>query len=118
MLIPKKSDALEVGDYRLISLPHSFSKLFAKLLANRIRPCMKDLVATNQSAFIRDRNMHDNYLLVKQVASKIPARKNRCVFLKLDISRAFDSLSCPFLFEVLCAKGFRGRCLRWLVVLL
>lgn len=29
VLIPKKADAQRVGDYRPISLPHSFSKLFA-----------------------------------------------------------------------------------------
>ena len=105
-LIPKKSDTIEVGDYMPISLPHSFSKLFAKLLANRVRRRMPDLVSANQSAFIRGRNLHDNYLLVRQVARKIHARKNPGVFLKLDITCAFDSLSWLFLFEVLRAKGF------------
>lgn len=106
VLIPKKADAMEVGDYRPISLPHSFSKLFSKMLANRVRKRMQEIVATNQSAFIKGRNIHDNYLLVRQVARKIHATKQPGLFLKLDISRAFDSLSWSFLFEILKARGF------------
>lgn len=105
VLIPKKPDAESVGDYRPISLPHSAAKLFAKMLANRARRRMKEIVAANQSAFICGRHLHDNFLLVRQVARKIHARKEAGVFLKLDISRAFDSLAWPFLFEVMRSKG-------------
>lgn len=118
VLIPKKVDAELVSDYCPISLPHSMSKLFAKLLATRVRPRMKDIIAFNQSAFIKGRSLHDNFLLVRQVMRKISARKSKGVFLKLDISRAFDSLSWPFLFEVLKAKGFGDRWITWLTILL
>ena len=71
MLIPKKPDAELVGDYRAISLTHSAAKLFAKMLALKARKRMKEVVATHQSAFIQGRNLHDNFLLVRQVATKI-----------------------------------------------
>ncbi|KAM0831273.1 hypothetical protein ACQ4PT_065654 [Festuca glaucescens] len=54
-LIPKKDDAANVKDYRPISLVHSFAKLFAKLLANRLSPLMPALVDKSQSAFIKGR---------------------------------------------------------------
>jgi hypothetical protein len=69
-LIPKKQDVVGVGDYRPISLIHSFAKLCSKLLAARLRPKMGDLVSMNQSAFIKGRNLHDNFLLVHQLARK------------------------------------------------
>ncbi|KAK1691938.1 hypothetical protein QYE76_008635 [Lolium multiflorum] len=65
-LIPKKPDANVMGDYRPISLVHSFAKLFSKVLANRVRPRLANLVSANQSAFIRGRSLHDNFLLVRQ----------------------------------------------------
>lgn len=55
VLIPKKPDAVEVGDFRPISLTRSAAKVFAKMLANGARKQMKEVVAANQSAFIKTR---------------------------------------------------------------
>jgi hypothetical protein len=38
VLIPKKPDALTMGDYHPISLIHNITKIFSKLLANRLAP--------------------------------------------------------------------------------
>jgi hypothetical protein len=54
---------------------------------------MGSLVSTNQSAFLAGRSLHDNFVLVRQVARRIHTRRGTGVFLKLDVSRAFDSLS-------------------------
>jgi hypothetical protein len=68
--LPKKVDAEEPGDIRPINLVHSFAKLFSKVLANRLRPKMED-----RSAFIKGRNLHDNFILVRQMARKIKEDK-------------------------------------------
>jgi hypothetical protein len=117
-LIPKWPDAIEIGDFRPISLVHSFGKLFSKILANRLRNRLGDLVSVNQSAFIRGRCLHDNFLLVRQMARSLHARKITGVFLKLDLTRAFDSLSWAFIFEVLRQLGFGVLFLRWISLLL
>jgi hypothetical protein len=105
-LIPKRADAEEVGDFRPISLVHSFAKLFSKLLANRLRPKMEKLVSCNQSTFIQGRNLHDNFMLVRQLARKINSRREAGILIKLDISRAFDYLSWAFLLDVMHRLGF------------
>ena len=92
-MTPKKLDAERVGDYRPISLGHSFSKSFAKAFSDRARRRMAKLVQVNQLAFIKTRNPHDNFLLVRQVARKLHAKKIKGVILKLDLMRAFDSFS-------------------------
>lgn len=105
-LIPKKADALHAKDYRPISLIHSFAKLVAKILASRLAPHLDSLVAANQSAFIRGRCIHDNYMLVQQTIKLLQQKKVPSIFLKLDISKAFDSVSWSFLLEVLTHLGF------------
>jgi hypothetical protein len=74
-LIPKKQDATTIGDYRPISLVHSFSKLFSKVVANRLRKRLPDIISANQSAFVKRRCLHDNFLLVRQVARRINQRR-------------------------------------------
>jgi hypothetical protein len=53
VLIPKMNNATEIGDYRPLSLIHSFAKLFAKLLAISLRPRMGEIISANQSIFIK-----------------------------------------------------------------
>jgi hypothetical protein len=117
-LIPKKPDAQEVGDFRPISLVHSFAKLFSKLMLNRLRPKMEMLVSCNQSAFMKGRNLHDNFILVRQLARKIYSRKEVGVLLKLDISRAFDSVSWGFLLQILRRMGFPDIWIKWTAIAL
>ncbi|KAK1574356.1 hypothetical protein QYE76_018595 [Lolium multiflorum] len=116
-LIPKKPDAMEFKDYRPISLVHSFAKLFSKVMANRLRRRLGEVVSSNQSAFVRGRSLHDNFILVRQVARKINQRRQTGVLLK-DLTRAFDSISWSFLFEVLRRMGFGERFLKWVALLL
>ncbi|KAM0875832.1 hypothetical protein ACQ4PT_036554 [Festuca glaucescens] len=117
-LIPKRPDASEIKDYRPISLVHSFSKLFSKLIANRLCGRLDELVSPNQSAFVKGRALHDNFMLVRQVARRINQQRQPGILLKLDLSRAFDTISWAFLFEVLRAMGFGELFLKWIALLL
>jgi hypothetical protein len=117
-LIPKRPEAEETKDFRPISLVHSFAKLFSKMVANRLRPRLGELVSMNQSAFIKKRSLHDNFVMVRKVARKINMRRNTGVLIKLDLARAFDSISWSFLFEVLRRMGFGERFLKWIALLL
>jgi hypothetical protein len=104
-LLPKKPDALFIKDFRPISLIHSFAKLVFKVMDNRLVPLLPTLVPSNQSAFVRGRSIHDKFLFVQQM-EKALHRKEAHILLKLDISKAFDSVSWPFLLEVLQHLGF------------
>ena len=108
-LLPKKVDAVEVKDFRPISLIHSFAKLVTKILANRLAPMLPSLISANQSAFVRGRKIHDNFMLVQQMVKTLHKKKEAHILLKLDISKAFDSVSWSFLLEVMCKVGFGQR---------
>ena len=105
-LLPKKEEATTIRDFRPISLVHSFAKLITKILANRLAGRLDAMVSPNQSAFIKGRFIQDNFMLVQQTARFLHQQKQPRILLKLDITKAFDSVSWPFLLEVLRKLGF------------
>ena len=109
MLLPKKADSVDVSAFRPISLVHSFGKLLTKILANRLASELPKLIASNQSAFIRGRSIHDNFRMVQLTTKALHARRVPMVLLKIDNAKAFDTVSWPFLLSILKHMGFGER---------
>ncbi|KAK1677946.1 hypothetical protein QYE76_038794 [Lolium multiflorum] len=91
-LLPKHADAMEVKDFRPISMIHSVAKLIAKVLSSRLAPRMGQIIGSYQSAFIRGRCLHDNFQLEQSTARRLNALKAPAIMLKLDITKAFDTV--------------------------
>jgi hypothetical protein len=92
--------------FRPIGLVHNVAKLLTKLLTNRLAGRLHGMVSPNQSTFIKGHFIQDNYMLVQQTTRLLHHQKQPRMFLNLDILKAFDSVSWPFLLEVLQHLGF------------
>jgi hypothetical protein len=92
-LLPKKDGAEDISDFRPISLIHAIARIISKMLAMRLSPFMNDLVSKEQSAFIKKRSIHDNFLYVKNLATRFHKAKTPALLFKLDIRKAFESIS-------------------------
>jgi len=107
-----------VGDFRPISLSHSITKLISKLLAIRLSTDLDKLVSRAQSAFIKKRSIHDNFLYTQNLIRELHKAKRPSLFLKLDIAKAFDTVRWDYLQEVLQQLGFGPRWRSWVTTLL
>jgi hypothetical protein len=92
-LLPKKEVVELPGEFKPINLIYSFAKLITKLLALRLSPYIDGLVSNSQSAFIKRRCIQDNFLYVPNLARAYHRKRAPALLLKLDISKAFDSVS-------------------------
>ncbi|XP_040248925.1 uncharacterized protein [Aegilops tauschii subsp. strangulata] len=108
-LIPKKDNALRPSDYRPISLTHSVAKLLGKMLATRLAPEMQHLISHSQSAFLKNRSIQDNFLYVQNLIRNLHRSKEKAIFIKLDIAKAFDSVRWSYLLDALAQFGFGQR---------
>jgi hypothetical protein len=70
---------------------------------------MNDLVSNAQSAFIRKRSIHDNFLYVKNLATRFNKAKIPALLFKLDIHKAFDSISWEYILDLPHRRGFPPR---------
>ncbi|XP_019172649.1 PREDICTED: uncharacterized protein LOC109168049 [Ipomoea nil] len=79
-----------------------------KMIANRMKPLMGDLISESQSAFILGRLITDNILVASEVGHFLNRKqcgKVGCGALKLDMAKAYDRMEWPFLkrmLEVMC----------------
>jgi hypothetical protein len=111
VLIPKKQDPQRVVDYKSISLTHSFVKIISKILVNRLGPELNFFISINQTTFIKKRCIHNNFVFVQQVVKELHKKKIPYLFIKLDISKAFDSVNWPYLLDIMTQLGFGQKCL-------
>jgi hypothetical protein len=106
VFILKNSNPQRITDYRPISLTHNFTKILSKLLANRLGPELEQLISVNQTVFIKKRCIHDNYVYVHEVIKSLHKKKVPSLFIKLDISKAFDTVNWSYLLHVMEHLGF------------
>jgi hypothetical protein len=118
VLLAKIVEASSIKYYRPITLIHTVGKLISKVLVNRLTPKLEELVHVNQSAFIKGWFIQDNFKLVQSSAKWLHAQKVACLLLKIYIGRAFDSVSWPFLLQVMEASGFSRTWHSWVSALL
>jgi len=71
-LIPKIGNPSQTTHYRPIVY-----KTIAKILVNRMRPLLDNLVSPYQSTFIPCRSIHDNILLTHEIIDKFNRAKER-----------------------------------------
>lgn len=107
-LIPKIDDAEEIQDYRPISMIGCIYKVIAKVLANRMRSVMANLVGESQSAFVQGRQILDGALIANEAVHWVKRRKKEAIIMKLDFRKAYDSVRWIFVDQVLEKMGF-GR---------
>jgi hypothetical protein len=101
-----------------LNTTHSFAKLISKILANRIAPELNSLISWAQSAFIKRRSIHDNFLFTQNLIKALHRAKQACIFLKLDIVKAFDTVTWDYLLEVIAQFGFGTKWRGWVSDLL
>ncbi|GJZ73239.1 hypothetical protein Tco_0637385 [Tanacetum coccineum] len=115
-LIPKVASPSRINDYRPISCCNVLFKCISKIIANRIKESLKVLVSLNQSAFVLERKISDNILLMQELMHNYHLDRGmpRCAF-KVDIQKAYYTVDWGFLKEVLMAFGFHHRMVAWIM---
>ena len=66
-LVPKKTDSMEMRDYRPIACCNVIYKVVSKILGNRLKLILPRLVTENQSAFVKGRLLMENVLLATEL---------------------------------------------------
>lgn len=110
-LVPKKKNPTTMEDYRPISCCNLIYKSITKILANGLLPGLDDIISANQGAFIPKRSIAKNILLAQEAVNKEKGN-SRCT-LKVDLMKAYDSVSWDFIIHCLSCFGAPSKYLAW-----
>lgn len=106
-VLPKPGrDALEISNYRPLSLLATEYKILSKSLATRIQAHLDSLIHIDQCGFLQNRSTSLNIRRLHHIMQATPSFYQRAGCLALDLRQAFDSLSWHFMFATLNSFGF------------
>ena len=111
-LIPKVDKPKKVTEYRPISLCNVLYKLMSKVLTNRLKEVLQDVISDYQSAFIPHRSIHDNVIVAFEVIHNLKRRGRKSrhkIAMKLNMAKAYDRVEWNFLRSMLSFMGFPSR---------
>ena len=115
--LPKKGDLSITGNYRGISLTSIVSKLFNRLILNRVRPVIDPHLRPNQNGFRPGRTTIAQILSLRRIIEGVKHKQLPAVLVFIDFCKAFDSVNQPMMFEILKAYGFPEHIMRAVITM-
>ena len=103
--IPKKGDLSKPTNYRGISLTPIASKVYNKLLLNRLRPYVDPILRPNQNGFRQGRGTLSQILTIRRIIEGVKAKNLKAILTFVDFKKAFDSVDRNKLMSILRAYG-------------
>ena len=111
VLIPKVKQPEKLKDLRPISLCNVLYKRVSKVLVDRPKKDLLDIISPLQSAFVLGHMITDNMLLAYELTHHINNRRGGAgglAAIKLDMSKAYNRIEWPFLKKMMQNMGSKS----------
>ena len=103
--VPKKGDLTKTDNYRGISLTSIVSKTLNRMLLNRIKPSLEEILRDNQNGFRPGRSTTSHIIALRRIIEGAKAKNLKATIVFIDFKKAFDSVHRGLLMKILRAYG-------------
>lgn len=112
ILLYKKGDKYEIGNYRPISLMSNIYKIFSKIILKRLERTLDENQPIEQAGFRKGYSVIDHIHVVRQTLEKYNEYQLTYYIAFVDYSKAFDSLLHENIWETLAEQGIEHKYIR------
>ena len=67
-------------------------KIISKVIVNRLKPLIPNIISLEQSGFVKGRQILDEVILVHEVIHSLKSTRRSGMTVKLDIAKSYDKL--------------------------
>ncbi|KAL2938794.1 hypothetical protein RDABS01_022243 [Bienertia sinuspersici] len=116
-VIPKVQTLSTVGEFRPIAWCSTIYKCISKLLCSRLSTVLPDIISPNQGAFVSGRSIMHNALICQDLMRFYrPSQIQDCCMFKLDVKKAYDTVSWGFMADFMKEIGFPDHFIELIMV--
>ena len=108
-LLFKKNDRKRIGNYRPISLLCSDYKILAKIVTERMKKVLTQLIGVEQQGFVEEGDIAGNLLLVKEMIEYCNEEDIEGSMIMMDFMKAYDRIDRGAMMETLKTMGFGDK---------
>ena len=107
-LIPKVGKPETIHQYRPIGLYNTIYKTTTKVLVQRLKPHLDNLIHPFQASFIPGQKDSNNIIIAQELIHTMSISKSKqgLMALKIDLKKAFDRIEWGFIRHILCFFNF------------
>ncbi|KAJ2941256.1 hypothetical protein O0L34_g3453 [Tuta absoluta] len=109
ILLHKKGDKGDIGNYRPISLMSNVYKVFSKIILSRISGTLDDNQPREQAGFRSNFSTIDHIHVLRQVLQKYNEYNKKYYLAFVDFNKAFDSLEHDYIWDALKRQGVQEK---------
>ena len=113
-LIPKKKDPSYLRNWRPLTLLNIDYKILAKLLANRMKKVLPDIIGDQQTGFMENRCITENIRLTMDIIANVYQQGKRALIISIDYEKCFDKIEHSAVEGSLKYFGFSPKFVRWI----
>lgn len=114
-LIPKCEGDDRLGQFRPISLCNVIYKIISNLMADRLEKCLGKVISEEQSGFVEGHQILDGVVIATETIHSMETSKEKAMFIKLDMAKAYDRVRWCFLQKILKTFGFANEWIQWVM---
>ena len=114
-LIPKQNkDITTLDNWRPISLLNVDYKIAAKVIANRVKNIITEIIDHSQTGFIKGRYIGENIRLLFEIIDKVEEENKPGLIFFSDFEKAFDSVDHSYMINCLKHFNFGENIIKWI----